>query len=140
MGDIAKMYHSVRLSQLTQHTHRFVWRDMYMDEEPDHYILTSVTFGDRCSGATAVLAMKKTTEMQKNKFPEVNKIINKNTYVDDILYSVESVDKALEWMKNVEKVLSHGGFRITHWVVSGEIDHDDSMNILDTGARFARES
>ena len=56
---------AVKLEELGQHTHRFVWHDMDTMREPEHYVLTLVTFGDRCSGAIAALAMRKTTEMQE---------------------------------------------------------------------------
>ena len=79
VGDVTKMYHAVKLEELEQHTHRFVWRDMDT--------MTSVTFGDRCSAAIATLAMRKTAEMQKSKFPRVHEIISRNSYVDDILFS-----------------------------------------------------
>lgn len=77
MGDVTKMYHAVKLEEVEQHTHRFVWRDMDTRREPDHYVLTSVTFGDKCSGAITILAMRKTAEMHESKFPRVNEIISK---------------------------------------------------------------
>ncbi|XP_064104361.1 uncharacterized protein LOC135214230 [Macrobrachium nipponense] len=44
VADIKKMYNSVRISELDQHTHRFLWRDLETDREPDNYVLTTVTF------------------------------------------------------------------------------------------------
>lgn len=59
-GDISKMYHYVKLCTLDQHTHRFLWRDLDVNRPPDHYVLTSVTFGDRPSGTIAILALRHT--------------------------------------------------------------------------------
>ena len=87
VGDVTKMYHAVKLEDFEQHTHRFVWRDMDTMRGPDHFALTSITFGDRCSAAIATLAMRKTAEMQRSKFPRVDEIISRNSYVDDILFS-----------------------------------------------------
>ena len=131
-GDIGKMYHSVKLGNLEQHIHRFVWRDMDLNKKPDHYILTTVTFGDKCSAAIVTLAMRKTAEMFKELFPRGNKIINKDSYVDDILSSNESDSEVIENIRNVEKVLKQGGFHIKHWIVSGNINHDDSVKILNS--------
>ena len=47
VGDISKMYNSVRLSTRDQHTHRFLWRNVDTSVSPDHYTLTCVPFGDR---------------------------------------------------------------------------------------------
>lgn len=122
-------FRQVKLEELEQHKHRFVWRDMDIMREPDHYVLTSVTFGDRCSGAIATLAMRKTAEMQESKFPRVNETISRNSYVDDILFSNNSEDKAIKDMNDTEKVLEQEGFYIKHWIVSGNIDHKD-INIV----------
>ena len=62
-GDISKMYHTVKISQLDQHTHRFLWRNMQEDKQPDIYVITSVSFGDKPAGAIASLALRKTAEL-----------------------------------------------------------------------------
>ena len=46
-GDIKKMYHAVKITELDQHMHRFLWRDMNQKIEPDVYVMTSVSFGNR---------------------------------------------------------------------------------------------
>ena len=38
MGDIRKMYHTVKTKPIDQHTRRFLWRDMDTTREPDTYI------------------------------------------------------------------------------------------------------
>lgn len=86
VGDITKMYNSVKLSILDQHTHRFVWRDLETDRDPNHYVLTSVTFGDRPRGVIATLALRYTADMLKDKYPMVSDISNNNAYMDDMLY------------------------------------------------------
>ena len=42
--------HSVGTTQLEQHTHRFLWRDIVTRKEPDTYVIQRVSFGDRPSG------------------------------------------------------------------------------------------
>lgn len=86
-GDITKMYNTIKLSEKDQHTHRFVWRNLQMDRMPDHYALTSVTFGDRPSGAISTMALQMTAEMFQTEYPEAAELIIKNSYmyVDDLL-------------------------------------------------------
>ena len=36
-GDIKKMYHSIMISELDQHTHRFLWRNLEIGRVPDTY-------------------------------------------------------------------------------------------------------
>ena len=46
-GDISKMYNSVLLGVVEQHTHRFLWRNLETNRPPDHFCMLTVTFGDR---------------------------------------------------------------------------------------------
>ena len=111
-GDISKMFNAIKLKNLEQHTHRFLWRDMHSERNPDHYVLTSVPFGDKPSGAIAMTAMNETSKMNKTSLPAVADTILRNAYVDDILPSVSTVEEAVNLTKDIQKVLNSGGFRI----------------------------
>lgn len=37
-ADISKMYHRILIPERDQHVHRFLWRDMNQEKEPDVYI------------------------------------------------------------------------------------------------------
>ncbi|XP_068229326.1 uncharacterized protein [Palaemon carinicauda] len=126
VGDIAKMYHTVKLSTLDEHTHRFVWRDLDESRPPDQYVLTTVTFGDRPSGTIAMVALRHTVEKFGKESQDVQDMILNNTYVDDILYSTDTIENAIKLIQDTERVLSQGSFRIKHWIVSG---HYENCNI-----------
>ena len=74
-GDISKMYHSVKIKELDQHTHRFLWRNMKLDVKPDIYVMTSVSFGDKPSGCIAMTALRKTAQICQSTHPEAFKSI-----------------------------------------------------------------
>nr|XP_054771658.1 uncharacterized protein LOC129279581 [Lytechinus pictus] len=61
-GDISKMYHRVSIPEIDQHVHRFLWRDMDGNREPDVYMMKVVTFGDKPAPAIAQTALKLTAE------------------------------------------------------------------------------
>ena len=117
-GDIRKMYHSVSISELDQHTHRFMWRDMDMRRRPDVYKITRVSFGDKPAGSIAALALKKTAQMSEEEFPEASTTIRDNTYVDDILGSLPSQEKASQITSQIDDVLRKGGFEVKAWTIS----------------------
>lgn len=71
------MYNSVRLSTKDQHTHRFLWRNFDTSKPPDHYALTSVPFGDRPSGAIAIIALRKTAELLEGDYLKVADVVKK---------------------------------------------------------------
>ncbi|XP_071136608.1 uncharacterized protein [Mytilus edulis] len=119
-GDISKMYNAIKLSVPDQHTHRFLWRDLDASRKPDHYVLKTVTFGDRPSGTMATVALGMTAEMSKDIYPEAAEMILRNSYVDDIINSVDNNDQARKVMEDTEKLLAKGGFTIKHWIVTGK--------------------
>ena len=63
IGDVKKMFHSIKMLMLEQMTHRFLWRDLDGNRPPDEYAMTAVNFGDRLSGTIAMMALQKTAEM-----------------------------------------------------------------------------
>ena len=118
IGDIKKMYHTVATNVLDQHTHRFLWRDMETTKEPDIYVIQRVSFGDKPSGAIATVALRKTAEMGKDQFPEASQVILNNTYMDDIIDSVNNRTKAKQITDDIEKLLNKGGFKLKEWTYS----------------------
>ena len=119
-GDISKMYHAVGISQVDQHTHRFLWRKT-MDARPDIYIMTAVSFGDKPAAAIAGLALTKTAMIGKEKYPEAANTVIRNSYVDDLLDSFDDQSKARQIASEIEELLGHCGFRIKEWVLSSEV-------------------
>ena len=113
--DISKMYHSVRISERGQHTHRFLWQNLDSWKPPDTYVMTVVSFGDRPAGTIASIAVLKTAEMECKKYPKAYDCIANNMYVDDILDSVATVEEAHLLANSVEKVLTKGNFQIKEW-------------------------
>ena len=120
------MYNSVRLSTRDQHTRRFLWRNFDTSVSPDHYTLTCVPFGDRPSAAIAIIAFRKTAELLEEDYPKVADVIKNSSYVDDILTSESSVENAFQLARDIDHVLGNGGFRIKHWIISG--NHDKTVN------------
>eukprot|EP00794_Sanderia_malayensis_P021204 gene21204-23286_t len=121
-GDIRKMYHTVKINIVDQHTHRFLWRNMEVEREPDIYVMTSVSFGDKPAGDIAILALRKTAEMGEGKYPKAAKVINKSTYMDDIIDRVDSVKEAKELTGDIDKLLQPGRFEIKGWSIHGETE------------------
>ncbi|XP_045127641.1 uncharacterized protein LOC123514085 [Portunus trituberculatus] len=131
-GDISKMYNSVKMGTLDQHTHRFLWRNMDNERPPDHYIMTAVTFGDKPSGVIAMTALKKTVEMYETKFPKVKDVVTKNSYVDDIVHSCDDMHEARQLVSDIDLVLSQGGFKIKQWIMAGDELSDTDLGLLDS--------
>lgn len=119
------------LSDFDCHVHRFLWRD-FQDRPPDHYALTAVPFGDVCSPAIAVLAMRQTAEKYKEEFPKAANIILNDSYMDDIVHSMNNSKEAYETMKDTEFILKQGNFHIKDWIVSGQSQEENDIDLSGT--------
>ena len=131
VGDIKKMYHSIKLSNLDQHTHRFLWRDWNSSIEPKTFVMTSVSFGDRPAAAISAVALKKTAEMNAERYPLASNIILTNTYVDDIIDSLDSKEQSRKVSEEIDKILETGNMEIKEWYILSddkEIDINCTFN------------
>ena len=54
-ADIKKMFHSVKLAEVEIHCHRFLWRDLDTNKEPDVYVILRVSMGDKPAPAIATI-------------------------------------------------------------------------------------
>ena len=133
IGDIKKMYHTVATTTLDHHTHRFLWRDMNSNKEPDTYVIQRVSFGDKPSGAIATVALRKTAEMSKDRYPKATEIILTNTYMDDIIESVDTESKAKQLTDDIENLLEQGGFKLKEWIYSGiQSNKNDEQVVIES--------
>ena len=119
------MYHTVRTSELDQHTHRFLWRNMDSTREPDTYIIQRVPFGDKLSGTISTIALRKTAEMTHNEYPEAEDIIQNNTYMDNIIESKDNFAMARKLSQDIEKAIVKGGFLVKEWIFSNDISKQE---------------
>ncbi|XP_068735301.1 uncharacterized protein [Montipora capricornis] len=94
LGDISKMYHRILIPERDQHVHHYLWRNMEPDREPDTYVKTVLTFGDRPAPAMAQIALRKTAQENKASYPEAAEVLMNNTYMDDICESVDTEKEA----------------------------------------------
>ena len=89
IGDISKMYHMIRIPEADQHVHRFPWRNLETDREPDVYVKTVLTFGDKPAPAMAQIALRKTADETKEAFPRTAQVLKKTirTWMTPVILS-----------------------------------------------------
>ena len=120
IGDIQKMYHSVKTGPLEGHVRRFLWRDFETGRDPDVYIFDRVTFGDRPAGCIVVTALQETAMMFSETKSKASEVILKDSYVDDVVSGAGSLHEAQALAKEVEEVAASGGFKFKSFVFSGQ--------------------
>ena len=87
VGDLRKMFNSIHLKLLEQHCHRFLWRDMDTEREPDIYVMERVNMGDSPAPAISTEAVYKTATLFEDESPEAAELLRKSSYVDDLIDS-----------------------------------------------------
>lgn len=115
-GDISKMYYRVLIHVQDQHVHRYLWRNMETKREPDVYVKTVLTFGDKPAPAIAQITLRKTADEAKASYPYAAQALKENTYMDDICDSVRSVQQAKQLTADLDNVLLKGGFQVKGWL------------------------
>jgi hypothetical protein len=88
---------------------------MERNRPPDTYITNVITFGDKPAPAMAQIALKKTAVEGEAINPRAAKTVKDNTYMDDILDSVNTVKEAEELSRGIDDILANGGFKVKEW-------------------------
>ncbi|XP_055604429.1 uncharacterized protein LOC129752685 [Uranotaenia lowii] len=119
-GDICEMFHQVIIREPDRQCQRFFWKDRETDEFPSKYVMKVMTFGARCSPSSAQFVKDANAERFSKQFPVASSIIKYSTYVDDVLFSVENEDKAIEIAKNIRTINAAGGFQTHNWMSNSQ--------------------
>ena len=120
LGDIRKMYNSVWLKEQEVHLHRFLWR-YNIEDEIDTYAVVRVNMGDKPSASIAQIAMRETARLpQFSHMTEERRVVEEDSYVDDIMTSHNDKEKLTEITTGVSNLLKGGNFHVKAWVVSGQ--------------------
>jgi hypothetical protein len=129
VGDIRKMFHSVFLEELEQHCHRFLWRDLELEKDPEVYVMLRVNMGDKPAPAICTEAIYLTADKFYDFSPEAAQVLKKSTYVDDIVDSFPTQETAVDIMGKTEQMLQRGGFKVKCWRMSGDDEQQASNSV-----------
>ncbi|XP_055618639.1 uncharacterized protein LOC129763518 [Toxorhynchites rutilus septentrionalis] len=108
--DIPKMFRQVSLQPYL----RIFWRDNRNDSLAVYELLT-ITYGLASSPFQATMALKQTAIDHGNEFPEAAKVIERGTYMDDILTGADSLAETCQLQRDVTSLLAKGCFGAHKW-------------------------
>ena len=115
-GDISKIYYRILIPERDQHVHHFPWWNLETGRDPDVYVKTVLTFGDKPAPAMDQIALKKTAEQEVDVYHEAAETLKKSTYMYDICDSVTSLEKAEKLTDELETVSAKGEFKLKGWI------------------------
>ena len=143
--DVEQMYPSIELDPAHWCLQRYVYQEeLDPDSIAEEKVIIKVIYGSKSSGNQAEYALRKTTELCKDKYPEVNDIIHNDTYVDDCLSGAESDELGQLRANEMTIVLKKSGFNLKGFTFSGKPPpthlSKDGESIKATGSRWISES
>ena len=119
IGDISKMYQSIKAGIVEQHCRRVIWQGCDTNKEFETYVLSTVTYGDVCAGCITTSALRLTAEM----FKSVNEDAASKHINDIYVHVTTGADDRpkVEMLKEcMEEIAQEGGFKFKGWTVSGD--------------------
>ncbi|XP_062556691.1 uncharacterized protein LOC134221516 [Armigeres subalbatus] len=107
-GDVAEMFHQMRMNVKDADSQRIVWFANNETTEPCDYVLQVVSFGATCSPSTALFVLNNNATRFESKYPAAVDAIHHRHYVDDMLTSVDTEEDAIQLAKDVRYIHLQG--------------------------------
>lgn len=114
-ADIEKMYRQVLVNEIHQLYQRIVWRDN-PDQAFKHYQLHTVTYGTSCAPHLATRTLIQIATDYEKEYPEACELIKSNFYVDDILFTCDSIIKGNKLKDDLCQIFQHCGMSLRKWI------------------------
>ncbi|XP_063616099.1 uncharacterized protein LOC134789421 [Cydia splendana] len=119
VADIIKMYRQIEVNDADTNYQRIVWRSDAQKPVEDYKLLT-VTFGTSCAPYLAIKTLRQVAIDEGQEYPEAQRIILEDFYMDDVLSGHETEDEAKRNQKEITAILKKGGFELQKWSSNSE--------------------
>ena len=102
VGDISEIFQQVSLAENDQKYHRFLWA---VDGRQKVFKFQRLCFGMKASPYLACRAVRQVATDNTTDNSLSQPIIMEDTYIDDLICSVATVEKALEVREDIQRAL-----------------------------------
>ena len=118
-SDVQKMYNAVKLLPRYWAYQRYLFHPtLDPKEEPEQKVAKTIMYGVKSSGNQAETALRLTSDLYKNEYPEVNAVVREDTYMDDTMSGEATIELADQRCDELEVVLNHTGFSLKGFTTS----------------------
>ena len=131
-SDISKLYNRLHLKPSSYAYQLFLFDEsLSATTEPEIYVMVVAWYGVASSGNQSIYALEELSSILRDKYPLAHSVITDDTFVDDILSGVNSMEECDDQIYQVQQVLDAGGFQTKFVVISGlPSDEGDSLKVL----------
>lgn len=113
-SDIKQMYLRIMTNESDRKFQKFLYR--FDPSLPlDTYRFNVVCFGLRSSPFLAIRVLRQLCEDESIRFPLASSVIKRNTYMDDVCFSMPTVAGSLQLRDDLRELLKAGGFDLVKW-------------------------
>ena len=112
IADVEKMFLQVKLAPEDQDVHRYLWRDLRIDEEPKAYRMLRLTFGVNSRPFRAIATVHAHAKRYEETFPNAVREILPNLYVDDCLTGADTDNAAIKLRQEMSEIMLTAAFNL----------------------------
>ncbi len=119
-ADVKKMFYQIKLAAEDRDWHRFLWPD----DGPAGYEIYRWKvhpFGSAASPCIAIYTIKEHARRLKEEFPRAAEMVIHSTLVDDNLDSVDTVEEAVQLIKDAQQLYARAGMKLRK-IISSSAD------------------
>ncbi|XP_075163108.1 uncharacterized protein LOC142235734 [Haematobia irritans] len=113
-ADLEKMFRQIKVFKDHQLYQCILWRDPSTNQI-NIYKLNTVTYGTTSAPFLAIRILKQIALDGKDEYPLASKVIDSDTYVDDVISGCDTVEEAVNLTQQLVRLLGNSGFNLRKW-------------------------
>ena len=114
--DIKEMYLQINLIEKDRKFHRFLWRDVNIDKEPEIFEFNRLVFGSSSSPFLAQLVAKSNATKFQKQFKRASESVLASTFMDDTLDSIDTIEESKVLYRDLKKLWAKAGMETHKWL------------------------
>ncbi|XP_075162954.1 uncharacterized protein LOC142235578 [Haematobia irritans] len=113
-ADLEKMFRQIKVCKDHQKYQCILWRDP-CNNNINIYKLKTVTYGTTSAPFLAIRVLKQIAKDGKDDYPLASRVIDSDTYVDDVISGCDTVEEAAKLTRQLVLLLGKAGFTLRKW-------------------------
>lgn len=118
-ADLEKMFRQILIKEEQQKYQQILWRST-KSKDISIYKLSTVTYGTTSAPFLSIRVLKQLALDEQEKYPLACRVLNSDTYVDDVISGADSITEAYELHSQLCNLLAEGKFNLRKWTTNSK--------------------